>query len=402
MSNLSSSSQQKFYSLSIPTAYGDKKYFIFKGKNYPFDFTILIENSIFFNKNQNLYENVEYIELLSETETKKFHNISEKAVQDFISLSTNGACQIDNSSIYYIQYLSIKYQVINLTKAITNLITKNKNEFILDYFDFKFEEEEKKEDDLLLYSEEINIIADNLINYINDDRMFKFPIWFLYQVFIRFCNFTNFNIMKLNEKCTFITFLFKCLDKIGRDASILFSICDFGDKTMEIIEKLISEYSTVFDFNLISNDLLKFSIDLKQEKNQIKQLKLFHFSIKLSFSFEDDAYKNQLHEKVINYESFRRYSNLITNLEFSEPIANEKYSIEKVDDKELTSIQEGVEEIPDNQFKCNTSIKNIIIPPSVTIIGQNAFFGCSSLTKIEIPKTVKLIKYIRHFVDAHH
>lgn len=39
-------------------------------------------------------------------------------------------------------------------------------------------------------------------------------------------------------------------------------------------------------------------------------------------------------------------------------------------------------------FYCNSSLKDIIIPPSVTSIGMGAFQMCSSLKEINIPYSV--------------
>ena len=43
-------------------------------------------------------------------------------------------------------------------------------------------------------------------------------------------------------------------------------------------------------------------------------------------------------------------------------------------------------------FECCTSLKEIVIPPSVNSIGSYAFYSCTSLDKFEIPPFVTEIK----------
>ncbi|KAK8837252.1 hypothetical protein M9Y10_036682 [Tritrichomonas musculus] len=83
-------------------------------------------------------------------------------------------------------------------------------------------------------------------------------------------------------------------------------------------------------------------------------------------------------------------------------------SIEKVNSKinnnNNTALQEAVNEfeiiycslltyksIPNNCFQANKSIRKIVIPSSVTSIGDHAFYCCESLTNVTIPSSVTSI-----------
>ncbi|KAK8847762.1 hypothetical protein M9Y10_018792 [Tritrichomonas musculus] len=47
--------------------------------------------------------------------------------------------------------------------------------------------------------------------------------------------------------------------------------------------------------------------------------------------------------------------------------------------------------VPDECFENNTELKRVAIPPSITLIGNSAFMGCSSLKQISIPSSVTSI-----------
>lgn len=53
----------------------------------------------------------------------------------------------------------------------------------------------------------------------------------------------------------------------------------------------------------------------------------------------------------------------------------------------------GIKSIPSNTFANCTSLNNIVIPNSVTSIGENAFTNCTSLANIVIPDSIKNIGY---------
>ena len=58
---------------------------------------------------------------------------------------------------------------------------------------------------------------------------------------------------------------------------------------------------------------------------------------------------------------------------------------------ERITIPSGVTTLPQNLFKGCTALASIIIPQKVTIIGKEAFSGCASITTVMIPKGVATI-----------
>ena len=98
-------------------------------------------------------------------------------------------------------------------------------------------------------SNEVLIISSNLKKYIDDEQIFNLPIQILERIMSKFV--LQSNSLKKGINSEIIDFLFACLDKYGRDASILFSTIDFEQQSMDVVNRLISQYSDVFDFNMI-------------------------------------------------------------------------------------------------------------------------------------------------------
>ena len=62
-----------------------------------------------------------------------------------------------------------------------------------------------------------------------------------------------------------------------------------------------------------------------------------------------------------------------------------------IPDMELYKVQDGCEVIGRMAFK-NCSLKEIVLPDSVTIIRDQAFFGCSSLRRMNIPRSLTVFE----------
>ncbi len=134
--------------------------------------------------------------------------------------------------------------------------------------------------------------------------------------------------MREQEKKKFIEFLFKCLDKHGREGSVLFSEFNINENQEETMKRLIEEYSSVFDFRMINplffiesmHSILKEKERIRNELS-ISTQKIEELSIKLN------------DEHNINSEM----KNEITQLKSNEIILNEQLCESK---EELTKLNE--------------------------------------------------------------
>ena len=256
----------------------NKKQLVYKDKKYPIDFDLLKKNSGYFYRNRKLFRDIDQIMLFNDTNESQI-NISEETVQAFIALCSNEPCQIDLLDVIPLQYLSYKYEFAELISITDKFIEEHSDELVFPSILFKLQlqpNNEEKEDEIpnilfikknfLNTNKEEEIIASNLIEYTKkeEEKMLLLPIPVLYRIFSK--------SKKLNTDFTeIIEFLFRCLDKKGIQASVLFSYIDFKDQSIGVVNRLLNDYSNKFDFNMINSTLLKTTTQLTSEMTRLKE-----------------------------------------------------------------------------------------------------------------------------------
>ena len=239
------------------------KNFVYKDKNYPIDFNLIKNNSNYFYERQDNYANIHDIQL-----TEELINISEDCIPSFISSCHNDSFEINNSNVFSLYQLSIKYEVPSLISLTDNFINQHGKTLIFQSLQYKYELQKLTTNSVNIENDE-EYISLNFFEYINNEQLLNLPISVLYRII----NNPKLDINQLNEtnKNQLIDFLFKCLNKYNKDASILFLNLDLENQRIEIFSKLINEYSDVFDFNMISPKfLMKTTTDLLSEMVQLK------------------------------------------------------------------------------------------------------------------------------------
>ena len=89
------------------------------------------------------------------------------------------------------------------------------------------------------------MISNDLIEYIKNDRLLLLPLTSLYRIV------TRYNGKSDTDELTI--FLFKCLDKFGRPASVLFENHKFGASKTRFISLIHQKYSDKFDFHFLNS-----------------------------------------------------------------------------------------------------------------------------------------------------
>ena len=121
----------------------NKKYFIYRDKEYPVDFDLLKKNSDYFFKFQNEFTNTTNINLIDKEEENDL-KFSEDCIRVFISCCHNEECMISKSSVIGLQYLARKYEFQALLKATSKIISEHWTDLLFSSLLFKNYNEQTK------------------------------------------------------------------------------------------------------------------------------------------------------------------------------------------------------------------------------------------------------------------
>lgn len=267
------------------------KSFIYRGERYPFDFELLKQNSNYFYNNRQFLENVDNINLINKDE-EDLIEISNEAIDNFIKCCQEESIAIDISNVIPLQFLSYKYDVPQLIKITTKFISENSQELAIKSLLFKSQFHKDDNNSIFLdSSNEESLISSNLSKYVNDEHLLNLPIPVLDRIDRRF---SEKNEIKPNDEI--IDFLFKCLDKHGKEASILFSFVNFEHQSIDFINRLITNYSDIFDFNMINSTLLKTTSQLTSELAKLK-IEFSNALIQMKNLFEEQKRELEIYQQ---------------------------------------------------------------------------------------------------------
>ena len=336
------------------TTIQNNKYFVYKGKKYIINFDVLVMNSNYFYKNKNKYENIELIQLLNDDESVL--DIQEETIETFILSCSNKPFQVNNSSVIHLNYLSIKYDYPSLTNITNEYIEEHSEELVFQTLLFKIRMKKITENKVNGMNEidtnnEEKIISKNICKYIEEEEggkeeeMLSLPIPVLYRIIHNYYE-NNLN-NQTNQSQKIINFLFKAIDKYGKDASILFNNIDFHKENISVMNRLLKDYSDQFDFNMINSTLLKTTTEITSEMNKKKE--------EIKYLFEDmkkefEKQKKELieikeEEKKRIEEIERRYEERMNRMN------NEFEQIKEENKKQLEILQKENERMKEENNK---------------------------------------------------
>lgn len=245
-------------SYSLPPRIRNQKNFVYNSKKYVIDFDLLKKNSNFFFNNRKSYKGIEDIPI--EDENYKY---SDDIIQTFTLCCQNKAFKVNEKNIFPLYRLSIIYEVEDLVSFIESYIERNKKDLVfksilfkiqfLNSNDIKYESSNQ----LLDLTPNEDIISQYFIEFLDNDEFLLLPVHIIYRILQK----SKINQKKLNDndQMKIINFLCKCLDKYGKDASILFvdinfNITDFV--AIELIKRLFNSYSNIINFDMINPKFL--------------------------------------------------------------------------------------------------------------------------------------------------
>lgn len=252
------------------------KYFKYRSKQYSINFDLILLNSNYFYKTQEQYKHVEYIPLLNDKE-EECMTLKEESIESFIRSLQNQQFELSYLTVHEIQYLSTKYEYPALTMIIDKFIEEHSTDLLIKTLLFKHKIKEiktnnnEREETSFNTDKEEAIISKNIKRYINDEEMLELPIATLERIIKKYYEIKQPKNEENQEEEELIEFMFKALDRYGKDASILFNNIDFKRTRQEVVQRLLTKYSDRFDFNMINSTLFKTITDITSEMTRQKE-----------------------------------------------------------------------------------------------------------------------------------
>lgn len=274
------------------TGIPDTHNFIYKGIFFPIKFDFFKYSSAYFLKNQEDIKSIQNIQLIDEREGENI-GLNNNIIESFIDYVQCKDITLTNENVVALNYLSKKYEIDTLTKFTSDYISNHHNELIIEILSIH------QNDSTFDTSTYEDILSAHMIEYIDDDRLSNFPVQMLNRVMTKY----QLKNKTIDSTDKIIDFLFKCLDKHGREASVLFSDIDFGKLRTKCIQKLLNGYSEIFDFHFINSNLMKTVYEMqneilfKEEKYQQEQARTIEI-----IKHQEELYNKQLREQKEKFE----------------------------------------------------------------------------------------------------
>ena len=264
-------------------------FFVYKDKQFPIKFHFFKNASKYFYNNRKEIQPNKAIQLV-DNDSDNIFNFTDEAINDFINYVHQQPISLDTENVAILHYLAKKYEVSQLIKATNEFIESNHDEISIQILlihqnDTKFNTK----------AYEISI-SNNFSFYIKDEKLFNLNFPILYRIFIQYQSNKNQQKIKNNE---IFDFLFKCLDVYGRQASVLFTNIDFGDKSNEYLNLLITKYANKFDFHFINSEFMRTIYEQQNEilRKQIENQQKLEISNQ-QMKDEIDKMKNEYEKKI--------------------------------------------------------------------------------------------------------
>ena len=308
----------------IKTPIHTNKNFVYKGKRYPVDFRLIKINSFFFYKKRHEYKHIEDI-LLQLND----YDILEESIPVFIACCQNEQFEITEKNVFSLHQLSILYEVPELNKLTDEYILNNEKKLIFQSLFYKLKNHKNEEAKFDLEKEE-GQIASHFFEYIDSEDLLSLPVPVLYRII----NNPRLNINSMNQtnQTQFIEFLFKCLDRYKREASVLFLNIDVANERIDLLSRLLYKYKDVFDFNMINS---KFMMETSSQLlSELQKLRI-EYSTKLDEIQNEFQKQKQIMQSFIPSE-FQEMKKRVKELESK--LSEQSKFIEKVKSVKVTNI----------------------------------------------------------------
>ncbi|KAK8840436.1 hypothetical protein M9Y10_030641 [Tritrichomonas musculus] len=387
-------------------------YFVYNNKFYKFNLQVFLNSSEYFFKERKTINVGDTIQLLQFESNLEF---SDELIRNFISaVERNDQIEIKADNVYQLDQLSDFYGILNLKKRTNDFISENEEQLILQ--NYIYDQSNNKTN----YKAE-DIISNNLMNYIDDDKLATLKIDVLDRILTEY---RRKNPVKHQNEATkddiiketkIKNFFLKCLQRKEPVISDLFNFIDyerFSEECLEIIQK---DFSEIFRFSILKEKILQYLIthnfgnrdnkgaqpilqneENKDDENKDEENKNEENEDEENKDEEnkDEENKNEENEDEENKDEENKDEENKDEKEDEEILLELKELKDKIEKIEKLSDNvlkyPNVKSVPTRFFSFVENLASIAIPDSVVKICRGAFRECRSLTDVLFNETSKL------------
>lgn len=242
-------------------------FFIYRGKQFPFNFNFFRIASNFFIRNEESLFPSKNIQLLDKCNEETI-DIDDAIIRYFIQYVHQIPIPLQDDNAVILNFLGHRYEINELICCTEDYIASHQSDIVVDLLSIQ---QNDPKFDTTTYEK---IISDNFLKYINEDNILKLKIPTIYRLLVSFKNSQK--ISNEQNEAVF-NLLTKYLDKYGKEASVLFSTIDVETLGPKFLNLLMTKYSKSFDFNFINSNVIKTfcekenEIILNLKKREIEQ-----------------------------------------------------------------------------------------------------------------------------------
>lgn len=362
--------------------------FTYNGHSYSFDIRFSI------SKSNLIWNNLDQIKTKLKIDLFENENIEldEEIINDFISYLNNESNQltITDNNVFTLNELSKTFQTPLLQKNIDKYINEHQNELLPKLLNHS-----------QLTANDEKIISHHLIEYISNKQLSSLQPEVISRIL---ANYRKENKNNLEDERKVTDFIIKLFLKNQRNLSFLFQYIDYENDIIfqEFLNSILaSKIFDVVNFQFFPNDFLK-KIILLNRKDQLQNMKSTTQTIKsekeIMLEIEQSLRKKET--KVIEVPNgiTTISKGAFNNTDIEEVILPE--SLISIEDetfayctklRKVTIKSNKLVKIGNYAFHDTANLENIILPDSVSNIGQSAFSGCG-LVSMNMPDNMRTIQ----------
>ena len=376
-----------------------------QNKKYPIKIDFFRISSKKFAQNQVIIKPNKTIDIL-EDETEENFNLSDDSIQNFINYVHLQDTFLNNNNIIGINYLAKKYEVNSLIKETEEYIHEHHQELILPLLLINQKESFER-------SSYEKVISNNLEEYVDNESLSEINISILYRIL-----FEYHSKKEMNNKI--IDFIFKCADKLGREASVLFSFIDINKIDSFHLNKLLTDYSKVIDFHFINSSLTLTLYEIQnqmiqQAKEKEKEYEEYKQNINKEISElkkEIIKMKDEMNDKLVNDQKIlkEQHANEIKTIKsdidkMNKILVNQMNEQKQSEEQNLTKIKNEIDGLKSiiNQMKnenlqLQQQMLNLTAKSLISIHNDNRIFPIPHLYAEKIEPKYDTNQYFKNLL----